>query len=110
MDLFFDSDMVNHLIKTNARRDRRFNFVIFVVWTAIIVDRWFGVKILVSAQLKSHLWCSWFCSKKGRRVSSGFHPWVVCGARGAVIIRGVRYNGTKLRVEILLQCVLHLPS
>ena len=43
MDLFFDSDMVNHLIKTNARRDRRFNFVIFVVWTAIIVDRWLVV-------------------------------------------------------------------
>ena len=43
MDLFFDSDMVNHLIKTNARGDRRFNFVIFVVWSAIIVGRWLVV-------------------------------------------------------------------
>ena len=27
--LFFDSDMVNPLLKTNARRDRRFNFCYF---------------------------------------------------------------------------------
>ena len=27
MGLFFDSDIVNSLLKTNARRDRRFNFV-----------------------------------------------------------------------------------
>ena len=37
-DLFFDSDLVNPLLKTNGRRDRRFNFVIFVVWNALIVD------------------------------------------------------------------------
>ena len=27
MDLFFDSDMVNLLLKTNGSRDRRCNFV-----------------------------------------------------------------------------------
>ena len=43
MDLFFDSDMVNPLLKTNARRDRRFNFVIFIAWMAIIVGRWLMV-------------------------------------------------------------------
>ena len=30
MDLFFDSDMVNPLLKTIGRRDRRFNCVILV--------------------------------------------------------------------------------
>ena len=41
--LFFDSDMVNPLLKTNARRDRRFNFFIFVVWSALIFRRWLMV-------------------------------------------------------------------
>ena len=40
MNLFSNSDMMNPLLKTNARRDRRFNFVIFVVWRALIVGRW----------------------------------------------------------------------
>ena len=31
MDLFFDTGMVNPLLETNGRTDRRFNFVIFVV-------------------------------------------------------------------------------
>ena len=38
MGFFFDSDMVNPLLKTNGRRDR-FNFVIFVVLSDLIVDR-----------------------------------------------------------------------
>ena len=38
--LFFDSDMTNPLLKTNGRRDRRFNFVSFVIWGALIVGRW----------------------------------------------------------------------
>ena len=38
MGLLFDSDMVNPLLKNNARRGR-LNFVIFVVWGAIIVGR-----------------------------------------------------------------------
>ena len=39
MDLFFDSDMVNCLLRSSERRDRRFNFVIFAVWRALIVNR-----------------------------------------------------------------------
>ena len=42
-DLFFDSDLVNPLLKTNGRRDRGFSLVIFVVWSALIVDRWLVV-------------------------------------------------------------------
>ena len=61
MDLFFDSDIVNPLLKTNGRRDRRFNFVAFIVWSALLL----GVK----GCLKSHLWDYWFCSRMGRRVS-----------------------------------------
>ena len=38
MDLLFDSDVVNPLLKTNGRRDRRFNFIL-VIWSALIVDR-----------------------------------------------------------------------
>ena len=38
MDLVFNSDIVNLLLKTNARRDRRPNSVIFEVWSALIVD------------------------------------------------------------------------
>ena len=53
MDLFFDSDMVNPLLKTNARGDRRFNFVIFVVWRARIVGSW-----LVVAWGKNSVCCS----------------------------------------------------
>ena len=35
--------MVNPFLKTIGRRDRRFNFVIFVVWSSLIVDRWLVV-------------------------------------------------------------------
>ena len=67
--LLFYSDMVNPLLKTNRRRDRRV-FFFFVVWSALIVDRWWlKVKSLDFPQLKSHLWCSWFCSRMARRVS-----------------------------------------
>ena len=38
MDLVFNSDIVNLLLKTNAGRDRRPNSVIFEVWSALIVD------------------------------------------------------------------------
>ena len=91
MDLFFDSDMVNPLLKTNARGDRRFNFVIFVVWSAIIVGRWLvvawggnsyfslaGISSLVFVVLfkegtqskfrvssLGNLWCKRCCDHKG---------------------------------------------
>ena len=39
----FDSNMANPLLKTKGRRDRRFNVVIFMVWSALIVGRWLVV-------------------------------------------------------------------
>ena len=88
MDLFFDSDMVNPLLKTNARGDRRFNFVIFVVWSAIIVGRWLvvawgGNSCFSPAEISSLVLLVLFTEG----TSSGFRPWVVCGTRDAVIIR-----------------------
>ena len=53
MDLFFDSNMLNHLLKTNGRRDRRFKFVIFLVWSALIVNSWLAVNSLASGWLNS---------------------------------------------------------
>ena len=43
MDLLFNSDIVNLLLKTNGGRHRKPNFVIFVVWSAVIVDGWIVV-------------------------------------------------------------------
>ena len=51
MDLLFNSDIVNLLLKTNMGRDRRPNFVIFVVWSALIVGRW----VVVARSRKSCL-------------------------------------------------------
>ena len=36
--------------------------------------------------LKSNLWYFWICLRMKCRVSPGFHPWVVCGAKFAVVI------------------------
>ena len=35
MNLLFSSDILNLLLKTNKSRDRRCNFGIFVVWSAL---------------------------------------------------------------------------
>ena len=35
MDLLFDSDIVNFLLKTKGERDRRPNYVTVVVWSAL---------------------------------------------------------------------------
>ena len=40
MDLLYNSDIVNLLLKTNLGRDRRPKFVVFVVCSALIVGRW----------------------------------------------------------------------
>ena len=37
MDLLFNLDIVNLLVKTNGGRDRGPNFVIFVVWGTLMV-------------------------------------------------------------------------
>ena len=86
--MFFDSDTVNPQLKTNARRDRRYNFVILVVWSAIIVGRWLvvawgGNSCFSLAEISSLVFLVLF--KEG--TSSGFHTWMVCGTRDAVIMR-----------------------
>ena len=40
MNLLFNSDIVKLQLKVNVRRDRRPNFVIFVVWSTLIVGEW----------------------------------------------------------------------
>ena len=40
MNLLFNFDVVNLLLKNNGGKDRRPNFVIFVVWSALNVDVW----------------------------------------------------------------------
>ena len=42
MDMLFNSDAVNRLLKTNGGRDRRPNLVIFLVWSGLIVGGWVG--------------------------------------------------------------------
>ena len=51
MDLLFNFDIVNLLLKTNGGRGRRPNFVIFVVWSALIVGGW----VVVARSRKSCL-------------------------------------------------------
>ena len=38
--MLFNSDIADFLLKTNEGRNRRPNFVIFVVWSALIVVEW----------------------------------------------------------------------
>ena len=97
--LFFDSDMTNPLLKTNGRRDRRFNFVSFVIWGALIVGRWlmmaWGEKSCFGlAEISFLVFLLLF--KDGTQDESR-------GGRDAVIIKEVCYNATKLRWGILLQ-------
>ena len=40
MNLLFDSDIVNLLLKTNGVRNKRPSFVIFVIWSALTVSGW----------------------------------------------------------------------
>ena len=51
MDLLSNSDIVNILLKTNVGRNRTPNFVIFVVWSALIIDN----RVLVPRSIKSCL-------------------------------------------------------
>ena len=43
MNLLFNSDIVNLLLKISGVRDRGPNFTIFVGWSALIVSGWFLV-------------------------------------------------------------------
>ena len=51
MHLLLNCDIVNLLLKTNLGRNRRPNFVIFVVWSALVVGWW----VLVTWSRKSCL-------------------------------------------------------
>ena len=51
MNLIFNSDIMKLLLKTNGGRDRRSNFVIFVVWSVLIVGRW----VVVAWGINSYL-------------------------------------------------------
>ena len=59
---------MNFLLKTFDRRDRKPNFVIFVVWNALIVSEWVVLawrESLIWSRLKSHLMCYWLHSRIG---------------------------------------------
>ena len=43
MNLLFNSDIVKLQLKVNVRRHRRPNFVIFIVWSTLIVGEWVQV-------------------------------------------------------------------
>ena len=45
MNLLFNSDKVKLLLKNNGGRDRKPNFVVFVVWRALNVDEMFYSKM-----------------------------------------------------------------
>ena len=51
MYLLLNCDIVNFLLKTNLGKNRRPNFVIFVVWSALVVGWW----VLVTWSRKSCL-------------------------------------------------------
>ena len=40
ISLLFNSDILNFMLKTDGGRTRKPNFVIFVVWSALIVGVW----------------------------------------------------------------------
>ena len=44
MNFFFNSDIANLLLKANGRRDRRHNFLIFIVRSTLIVGAWLVVE------------------------------------------------------------------
>ena len=80
MNFFLNSDIVIILLKTKWGRERRLNFVIFVVWSALIVRGW----VVVGWSRKSCLGpaeISFFCvpgliQDEGRRVSLRFRLFI----------------------------------
>ena len=68
MDLLSNSDIMILLLKTNGERDRRPNFVIFLIWRALMLVAgwwWLRAEILVYNRLKYHLLWSWFNTSLG---------------------------------------------
>ena len=68
MDLLSNSDIMILLLKTNGGRDRRPNFVIFLIWRALMLVAgwwWLRAEILVYSRLKYRLLWSWFNTSLG---------------------------------------------
>ena len=68
MDLLSNSDIMILLLKTNGERDRSPNFVIFLIWRALMLVPgwwWLRAEILVYSRLKYHLLWSWFNTSLG---------------------------------------------
>ena len=68
MDLLSNSDILILLLKTNRGRDRRPNFVIFLIRRALMLVAgwwWLRAEILVYSRLKYHLLWSWFNTSLG---------------------------------------------
>ena len=100
MDLFFDSDMMNPLLKTNGGRDRRFNFVIFVVWSALIVGRlvvvtWGRKSCFRLAEISSLVFLALL--KDGMQSESRVSSLGGLQSRKCCYCKGVYYNAMKLR-------------
>ena len=95
MGLFCDSDMVNPLLKTNARRDR---FAIFVVRSDIIVYRWLVVAwgenpCLSLPQISSLVFLVLF--KEGTQGEFRFSSLAYLWRKRHCDHKGARYTATK---------------
>ena len=83
MILLFNSDIANLLLNTNGRRNRRPNFVIFVVRYTLIIGGWVfcgglgGVEQVKLGQAEIASFVSLVLFKNaGRKVSPRFHVFV----------------------------------
>ena len=83
MILLFNSDIANLLLNTNGRRNRRPNFVIFVVRYTLIIGGWVfcgglgGVEQVKLGQAEIASFVSLVLFKNaGRKVSPRFHLFV----------------------------------
>ena len=100
---------MNPLLKTNGKRGKSFNFVFFVVWSALTVSRWLvvvwdGKSCFGLAEISSLVFLVLFKDETQGESSvsslGGLRSKRCCDHKEAY------YNATKLRWEISLQCVL----
>ena len=100
---------MNPLLKTNGKRGKSFNFVIFVVWSALTVSRWLvvawdGKSRFGLAEISSLVFLVLFKDETQGESSvsslGGLWSKRCCDHKEAY------YNVTKLRWEISLQYVL----
>ena len=75
--MLFNSDIVNYLLKTTWGLDRRPNFVIFVVWSALfagerVMVAWSRKSCLRPAEIPSFV-CLDLFEDEGCRASPRFH-------------------------------------